>query len=107
MYANSTLFVAPIFGPGGTRLKILAAMSSGLPIVTTQTGIEGLDISNNKHVLIANTPHEFVSQINKILKNKDLYNLIRENAYELVKEKYNWKKIAAELEIAYQRIKKA
>lgn len=107
VYANSTVFVAPIFGPGGTRLKILAAMSSGLPIVTTQTGIEGLDISNNKHVLIANTPQEFVTQIKKILSNKETYEKIRKNAFELVKEKYNWKKIAAELEIAYQRIKKA
>lgn len=107
LYAQSTLFVAPIFGPGGTRLKILAAMSSGLPIVTSQTGIEGLDVINNRHILIANNPNEFVAQIKKILKNKDLYGLIRKNAYELVKEKYNWKKIAAELEIAYQRIKKA
>jgi len=82
-------------------------MSSGLPIVTTQTGIEGLDISNNKHVLIANTPFEFVAQIKKILSNKETYEKIRKNAFELVKEKYNWKKIAAELEIAYQRIKKA
>lgn len=107
LYSRSTLFVAPIFGPGGTRLKILAAMSSGLPIVTSQTGIVGLDVINNRHILIANNPAEFVVQIKKILKNKNLYTLIRKNAYELVKEKYNWKKIAAELEIAYQRIKKA
>jgi len=107
LYSQSTLFVAPIFGPGGTRLKILAAMSSGLPIVTSQTGVEGLDVVHNHHILIANNPSEFVIQIKKVLKNKDLYNLIRKNAYELVKEKYNWKKIAAELEIAYQRIKKA
>jgi glycosyltransferase involved in cell wall biosynthesis len=107
LYAQSTLFVAPIFGPGGTRLKILAAMSSGLPIVTSQTGIEGLDVVNNKHVLIANDPRKFVEQIKKILTNKDLYRSIRKNAYELVKEKYNWRKIATELEIAYQRIKKA
>lgn len=107
LYSQSTLFVAPIFGPGGTRLKILAAMSSGLPIVTSQTGIEGLDVVHNHHILIANNPMEFVAQIKKVLKNKELYDLIRKNAYELVKEKYNWKKIAAELEIAYQRIKKA
>ena len=107
LYSQSTLFVAPIFGPGGTRLKILAAMSSGLPIVTSQTGIEGLDVVNNRHILIANNPAEFVGQIKKVLKNKNLYSLIRKNAYELVKEKYNRKKIAAELEIAYQRIKKA
>lgn len=107
VYTQSTLFVAPIFGPGGTRLKILAAMASGLPIVTTKTGIEGLDISDNKHALIANSPDEFVTQIKRILVHKPLYESIRKNAYELVKEKYNWSKIAEELEIAYKRIKKA
>lgn len=107
VYTQSTLFVAPIFGPGGTRLKILAAMASGLPIVTTKTGIEGLDISDNKHALIANSPHEFGVQIKRVLSNKTLYESIRKNAYELVKKKYNWSKIAEELEIAYQRIKKA
>lgn len=105
-YIESTLFVAPIFGPGGTRLKILAAMSSGLPIITTKTGIEGLDVCNNKHVLIANTPLEFVSQIKRILSDNKLYESIRSNAHALVTEKYNWQKIAEKLEIAYQNIKK-
>ena len=106
-YTQATLFVAPIFGPGGTRLKILASMSSGLPIITTQTGIEGLDVKDNTHVLIANSASEFIKQIQFILSNKPLYDRIRKNAYGLVKKKYNWKKIAQNLEIAYQRIKKA
>jgi glycosyltransferase involved in cell wall biosynthesis len=42
-YKKATLLIAPIFGPGGTRLKILAAMASGLPIITTHTGVSGLD----------------------------------------------------------------
>jgi glycosyltransferase involved in cell wall biosynthesis len=105
-YQDATLFVAPIFGPGGTRLKILAAMASGLPIVTTKTGVEGLDVKADKHVLIANRPEEFVKKIRHILSSDTAYNRIREHAYELVKDKYNWKKIATELEIAYEGIKK-
>lgn len=105
-YMEATLFVAPIFGPGGTRLKILAAMASGLPIVTTKTGVEGLDVKDGKHILIANSPDEFIKQIKRILASKKLYNDIRKNAHELVKEKYNWEKIATELEIAYEGIKK-
>ncbi len=36
LYKKATLFIAPIFGPGGTRLKILAAMASGLPMLQLQ-----------------------------------------------------------------------
>lgn len=105
MYEQSTLFVAPIFGPGGTRLKILAAMATGLPVISTKTGVEGLDVVDNHHVLIASSSHDFVKKIEKILSNKSLYEKIRNNAYLLVKEKYNWEKITQELEIVYEKIK--
>jgi glycosyltransferase involved in cell wall biosynthesis len=107
LYKDSTLFIAPIFGPGGTRLKILAAMASGLPVISSQTGVEGLNLENNKHVLIANTPHEFVEQTIHILKDEKLYEAIRRNSYDLAVKEYSWKHIAGKLEIVYKQIKKS
>ena len=107
LYKNSTLFIAPIFGPGGTRLKILAAMASGLPVISSQTGIEGLNLDNEKHVLIANTPEEFVEQTSRILHDEKLYESIRKCSYKLTVEKYSWKYIAKKLEIVYKQIKKS
>ncbi len=107
LYKNATLFIAPIFGPGGTRLKLLAAMASGVPIISTKTGIEGLAVRHNKEVLIANTPENFIEQTQNILENRKKYETIRSNAFSLVKQQYNWKKIAEKLEIVYQNIKKA
>jgi glycosyltransferase involved in cell wall biosynthesis len=107
LYKNSTLFIAPIFGPGGTRLKILAAMASGLPVISSQTGVEGLNLENNKHVLIANTPEEFVDQTLRILSDEALYTAVRKNSYELAVKEYSWKYIANKLEIVYKQIKKS
>ena len=107
LYKSSTLFIAPIFGPGGTRLKILAAMASGLPVISSQTGVEGLNLENNKHVLIANTPEEFVKQTIRILNDEKLYETIRKNSYELAVKEYSWKYIAKKLEIVYKQIKKS
>jgi len=107
LYKTSTIFIAPIFGPGGTRLKILAAMASGLPVISSQTGVEGLDLEDEKHVLIANTPEEFVKETIRILKNPDLYENIRKASYELAVKKYSWKHIAEKLEIVYKKIKKS
>jgi len=104
LFQKNTLFIAPIFGPGGTRLKILAAMGSGMPVISTVTGIEGLEITNNKNVVIANNPKEFVSKIKELLKNKNLYEKIRKNAYNLVKEKYQWSQTAKELESVYKNL---
>jgi glycosyltransferase involved in cell wall biosynthesis len=107
LYKNSTLFIAPIFGPGGTRLKILAAMASGLPVISSQTGVEGLNLQDKTHVLIANTPEEFVAQTIRILHDEKLYESIRKASYDLAVKEYSWKHIAEKLEIVYKRIKKS
>ena len=65
LFREADLFIAPIFGPGGTRLKILAAMGSGIPVISTETGVEGLDVIDNIHVLTAKTPLQFVEKIEK------------------------------------------
>lgn len=104
LYQHATLFLAPIFGPGGTRLKILAAMASGLPIITTTTGIEGLSVEPGVHVLIANKEEEFVKMIKRALSDKKLYENMRKKSYDLVKEKYSWQAISHTLEIVYQKI---
>lgn len=105
LFRKNTLFIAPIFGPGGTRLKILAAMGSGMPVISTVTGIEGLEVTNNKDVVIANSPNEFINKIGQLLKNKDFYEKIRNNAYRLVKEKYQWSLTSKELESVYKNLK--
>lgn len=105
IYQQATIFIAPIFGPGGTRLKILAAMASGIPVISTKTGVTGLTVKNNHDVLIANTPEEFIESIKKIIKDKKLYEKIRTNAYSLIKKKYNWQSIAQKLESVYYNIR--
>lgn len=104
LFQRNTLFIAPIFGPGGTRLKILAAMGSGMPVISSVTGIEGLEVTNNKNVIIANNPGEFVAKIKQLLINQNLYEKIRKNAYYLVKEKYQWSQTAKELESVYKNL---
>ena len=104
LFKQATLFIAPIFGPGGTRLKILAAMGSGMPVISSVTGIEGLEVVNHKNVIIANNPEEFILNIKKILLNTDLYEKIRTNAYNLVQDKYRWSKTAKQLESVYKNL---
>lgn len=105
IYDQATIFIAPIFGPGGTRLKILAAMATGLPVISTKTGVTGLLVKDGYNVLTADKPADFVTQIKHLLSDEKLYNKIRTRAYTLVNEVYNWKKIAQKLEIAYEKIK--
>lgn len=104
LYRESTLFIAPIYGPGGTRLKILASMAAGLPVVSTKTGIEGLGVNHNEHVLIANSPEQFIQHAITILNNPQLYEHLRKQAFQLVKKQFSWSAIAKKLEIEYKHM---
>lgn len=105
LYKKATLFIAPINGPGGTRLKLLAAMAAGVPIIATKTALQGLDLTYGKNVLIAKQPEEFIQQIKLILSEKSLFKKIQKNAYYLVRKKYNWKDIADKLQQVYSQVK--
>jgi len=49
---------APILSGGGIKVKILEAMASGLPCVTTSAGAQGIDI-NQSGIVVATTEAEF------------------------------------------------
>jgi len=87
-------------------LKILAAMATGIPIISTDTGVSGLLAKDSYNVLIADTPEDFVIKIKKVLTDRKLYEKLRTNSYKLVNEVYNWKKISQKLQIVYESIKK-
>lgn len=104
LYATSTIFVAPIYGPGGTRLKVLAAMASRLPIVTTLTGATGLHLEPEKAYLHAETIDEFVRQIERMIHDSTLQKSLADNAYTIAKEKYSWSSITDDLINAYHSL---
>lgn len=62
------ILITPIFSGSGSRIKILESLSYGIPIISTSTGIEGINIKN-KIIKIATSPNEFVLAIKQIKKN--------------------------------------
>lgn len=107
IYSEASLFIAPIFGPGGTRLKILAAMASGLPVITTKIGVQGLSIKDKVHAYIANNTNDFIVHAKLILSDENVYENLRINSYKLAKEKFSWEKITEQLEKVYKTITKS
>lgn len=103
-YLAAGLFVAPMYAPGGTRLKILAAMAAMVPVVTTSVGAEGYGAVNNESILIGNSSEELANMAVTIMKNKKHYEKIAQNARKLVDERFSWEPIAKKLEKIYNGI---
>lgn len=102
-YVKSSVFVSPLKGPGGTRLKHLAAMAAQLPLVTTSVGAEGLSAEDGVNVLIKDDSKQLAEAAIKILSDASLAQKIAENARKLVEEKFSWYKMGEYLDKLYEK----
>lgn len=105
-YHDASVFASTIKGPGGTRLKNLAAMASQLPIVSTKVGVEGLMVEDKEHVLIGNTPEKIADLIIKMLKSPALAKSLALATRKHVEENFDWKIIAGNLDNLYNKLGK-
>ena len=102
-YFQSSVFVSPLRGPGGTRLKHFAAMASKLPLVTTTVGAEGLEAKNGVHLLVSDTPEGLALATIDLLKSPKKVKKLAVNARELVEEKFSWYKMSRFLDKIYAK----
>jgi glycosyltransferase involved in cell wall biosynthesis len=59
----ATVSAAPIFSGSGTRLKIIESLASGIPVVTTAKGMEGLELEPSEYLGLAESAEEFVEKL--------------------------------------------
>ncbi|OGK31281.1 hypothetical protein A3F29_00255 [Candidatus Roizmanbacteria bacterium RIFCSPHIGHO2_12_FULL_33_9] len=102
IFQKSDILLAPIRVGGGTSYKILEAMASGVPVITTSLGAEGLGAENNKELLIAENKDDFIAGIQELISNESFYKKISENGRKLIENKYDWKIIVKKLEQVYK-----
>jgi len=57
------VFVCPILGGSGVRVKLLEAFASGIPAVSTTIGAEGLAAQQGEFCYLADSPREFAGRV--------------------------------------------
>lgn len=89
IYGRTSVFIVPILIGGGIRIKLLDAMTHGIPIVSTTLGAEGIDVGDGKELLIRDHPKDFAKAVIKIIIDKNLAKRLSQNAYKFIKKHYN------------------
>ncbi len=92
-FEKAWVYVVPLLYGGGTRLKILEAMSMQLPVVSTTVGAEGVPYVNQKHLLLADTPTDFHQAVIQLLQNQPLRNELSTAGFEFATHNYDWQQI--------------
>lgn len=96
-------YIVPLLIGGGSRLKILEAMSMEKAIVSTSIGAEGLHVVDNKDILLADTPENFAAAIGRLFQDRDIRGKLGKAGRKLVEEKYQWKVLARKLEESWEK----
>jgi len=102
IYARATLFVAPIRIAAGVRVKILEAFGAGIPVVSTPAGAEGLPVQDGRELALGSTPRAFADRTLELLADPLQAARLATAAHKLVVEKFDWAKIAEDLEEEYR-----
>lgn len=58
-FTDSLCFVAPLVLGAGIKVKILEALSSGIPVLTNNIGIEGIPAENGRNYVLCTSPKEY------------------------------------------------
>ncbi len=102
--AGSKVVIVPLRIGGGTRLKIPEAMAQEKAVVSTSVGCEGLEVTPDKDIIVADNPKEFANRTVELLKDEGLRLKIGLNGRKLVEAKYDWRIIVEKLYSLYQEV---
>jgi glycosyltransferase involved in cell wall biosynthesis len=99
---EADICIAPLTAGSGTRLKILEYMAMSRPVVSTSIGAEGLDIDNEKNIIIADKWDIFAERIIFLINNETFAKKLGFKARQLVENNYDWKKIVEKQSTLYK-----
>lgn len=94
-WQRAAVAVVPLRAGGGTRLKILEAAASGVPVVSTPVGAEGLELEPGPEIAIAEEPEAFAEAAAALLADPKARRRQAAAARKRVESLYDWGPIAA------------
>lgn len=89
LFSKSFAFINPMESGSGTHLKMMKALSYGIPIITSQIGARGFSENEiKKSMIVAETTDDCVEAI-KSLSDAKLYDNFSSNGFDVAKS-YDW-----------------
>jgi len=103
---SAAIYVVPLRVGGGTRFKVLEALASGKPLVSTGLGVEGLGVQDGRELLIGDTPQAFAAGVLRLLDDQarggQLCAGLVAAGRHFVESRYAWEKIVPRMEHIYR-----
>jgi len=104
---QAAVAVCPIRIGVGVQNKILEAMATALPVVTTSLGAEGLSAIPGRDLLVADDPREFAEFVTRLMTDREMRQQVGLSGRKYVEMNHSWERIGQQLESAYEELVEA
>jgi GT2 family glycosyltransferase/SAM-dependent methyltransferase len=88
-FSGHRLMAAPLRFGAGINGKITHSLASGLPVVTTSLGAEGLSGVNGEHFLVADDDESFAAAVTDVYRDDALWKRLSSNGRTLAAERFS------------------
>jgi GT2 family glycosyltransferase/glycosyltransferase involved in cell wall biosynthesis len=102
LFATCAVFVCPIRSGSGVRVKLLEAFASGIPVVSTTLGAEGLARKDGEFCALADDPRAFADSVIRVLEDSTFAQEIAGRARQEVETNWDMAVITARLVEKYR-----
>jgi len=100
-YLNAKVALCPMLTGTGTKIKVVEALSYGMPVVCNTRGIDGLIDKTNNGCLVSDDPVEFRNCIVQLLTDESAYQKQSENALTTFNLNYEKESCYKKLDIVF------
>lgn len=98
--------IAPLRFGAGMKGKVGQALASGLPVVTTSVGAEGMDLEDGKTALIADAPHAFADAVGRLCTDPRLHRELSQAGRSHVRSRWDATAVDARLLEAVESLRR-
>ena len=102
--ARAGVGVCPVRHGSGTRIKILTYMASGLAVVSTAKGAEGVAYADGENIRLADDASSFADAVLSLLLEPGQREVLAKRGREFVAAQYDWNVLGRDLKDAYASV---
>lgn len=100
---NANVFILPFRTGSGIRVKALTSLAYGIPLVSTQIGIQGIKLRHSQECLITDDAKTFAKYIATLLSNTELKQRLASNGKKFL-QTYHSRKVNTYFMRQYDRV---
>jgi polysaccharide biosynthesis protein PslH len=98
---DASMMMVPLRAGGGMRVKILNALSQGIPMVSTTVGCEGIQVEHDRDILVADEPQAFAQACVRLLTDYNLNARIAQAGRQTAVRYYDYRQACRPLDEIY------